>query len=122
MTNLSRAFKNLRKLGYEVRRNYKCCSSCAGAALANEIEVRLDGGADREAIKGVVFYHSQDASSLRAEGQCHLSFGSVHTAKYGDVGLATDAVGRAVVKALRECGVEVEWNGKATSRILFKAS
>ena len=31
--NLNNAFKELRKLGYFARQNFKCCQSCAWAAV-----------------------------------------------------------------------------------------
>lgn len=111
MKDLNAAFRTLRKKGLIARQNYKCCTSCAGAAIAYDIEQMLDKGKVREAIKGGVFYHKQAGEDRARRGQFYLSYGSIHTQKYGEVGLPTKEVGEMVVEALRDEGIPFEWDG-----------
>lgn len=59
--NLNQAFKELRKLGYFARQNFKCCQSCAWAAVPMD-------------AKRVVFYHKQGADQLNETGECCLAW------------------------------------------------
>lgn len=59
--NLNNAFKELRKLGYFARQNFKCCQNCAWAA------VPMDKAK-------VVFYHAQDNEDLMRYGECYLAW------------------------------------------------
>ena len=61
-TNLTKAFKELRKNGYFAKQNWKCCQSCGWAAMTDE-----------EAEKAV-FYHKQDNDTLKSKGECHLAW------------------------------------------------
>ena len=59
--NLNNAFKELRKLGYFARQNFKDCQKCAwGAVPVDKAKV--------------VFYHSQDNADLLKYGECYLSW------------------------------------------------
>lgn len=49
MTNLSKAFNELRKLGYFAKQNYWCCQTCA------TYEIEEFGYSNK-----YVYYHSQD--------------------------------------------------------------
>lgn len=60
-SNLNEAFKELRKLGYFARQNFKCCQSCGWAA------VPVDKAK-------VVFYHHQDNERLMKSGVCDLAW------------------------------------------------
>ena len=57
--NLNQAFKELRKLGYFARQNFRCCQTCAWAAVPVD-------------KKKVVFYHNQAAVDLAKSGECFL--------------------------------------------------
>jgi hypothetical protein len=116
MTRLSRAFQALRKLGYLARRNYLCCSSCAGASLANEAERLLDAGAKP---RGAVFYHRQDTEAFRDGHHLRIRFGQLHTAKHGDIGLETQSIGQEVMGVLLKCGVAAEWDGNPNTTIMI---
>jgi len=89
MTNLNKAFRELRKKGYAAKQRFWCCSSCALAALP-------------EGTEKFVFYHKQDAERLDRNRKCNLSWG-------GD--------GSEIVKVLNECGVSTDWNGTEQQRI-----
>lgn len=89
-TNLTKAFKELRKHGYFARQNFTCCQSCGWA------EVPDDKG-DK-----AVFYHNQDYQSYK-EG--------------GDLYLAWSGDGNLICSVLRENGLDVEWEGTPDVRI-----
>jgi hypothetical protein len=121
-TNLTLAFAALRDAGLFARQNYKCCHGCAGAAAATAVTDLLDKGRARETVMGCVFYHGQDADDLRGGRDFYLAYGSVDTAKHGEVGLPTEDVGRLVVATLAKCGVETVWDGNPGTRILVRAA
>ena len=101
---LTDAFKDLRKQGFFARQNFLCCQSCAWA--------------EAPADKPVVFYHAQDAASLReAEGKRGTS-----RFKQDDVGVylafGHDALaGQKIVDALKRAGVDYTWDGTEDQRI-----
>jgi hypothetical protein len=53
-----------------------------------------------------VFFHEQDDDSLNVRGSCYLAF-------------AHDT-GNHIQQRLEEAGLEVEWDGKNSSRILVR--
>jgi|688.fasta_scaffold869179_2 hypothetical protein len=92
-TNLSLAFKHLRKKGYFARMNFQCCQSCGWAAVA-----------EQQADKAV-FYHAQDHESFK-EGE--------------DLFLAWSGNAYEIIGILHRRGLICEWNGRKDSRILIK--
>lgn len=109
---LATAFAAIRKEGVIARQRFSCCRSCAGVALANEVEVKIDAG--KKPPKGAVFYSKQQGflqgSGRRAEvHKLFLSFGSLHTEKHGEIG-DTLEVGKIVCKALTDVGLAFKWD------------
>lgn len=100
---LKAAFAAMRKAGLFARQSYKCCSSCACAAIQQDA-----GGGHR----GAVFYHQQDAMCLRERYVKTMSirFGSLATP---DDAEAVAAVGREAVAILNKHGVLTSWDGSA---------
>lgn len=92
-SKITKAFRELRKLGYFARQNFWCCQSCAWAAIPKSRAGRT------------VFYHQQDAQHLRSRGECHLAWA-------GD--------GTAIVEVLKRHDLQVEWEGSKDERILIK--
>lgn len=92
MTNLTIAFKDLRKKGYFARMNFLCCQSCAWKAVPQDAEK-------------VVFYHDQDADNLK-EGM--------------DLYLAWSGDANEIINILSRRGLICEWNGDAGKRIMVK--
>ena len=132
-TKLESAFKALRAQGYTARANFKCCSSCAGAALANSLEQKIqkakDTGKDAKTTKGVVYYHQQDNDAVRAhfagkrgEHTLCLRYGCVDTTKFGTIGQTTLEVGYALKTALQNAGITVEWSGNADETIVVNCA
>lgn len=118
---LNKAFAQLRREGLLAKQGFSCCRSCAGSELATLIENLIETGEARP--NGVVFYSKQEGfrgSSVRESKfrRLYLSFGSVTTTKYGDVGLPTVEVGQMLAKALTEAGLTFEWDGSPNSTIV----
>ena len=86
---LTQAFRALRKSGYVCRQNFMCCMGCANAAMP-------------EGTTKCVFYHRQDADSLRKRG-------SVYLAWTGD--------GPEIFRAMEAAGLRVDWNGSDDERM-----
>lgn len=114
MTNadlLKIAFAQLRREGLIARQNFLCCSGCALS------QIGADFAKPRNAIKaGFVFYHRQDTERLRPKQRyvkpsetLHLRFGARPGAILEDQ--ETVIVGRAIVDALADVGLEAKWNG-----------
>jgi hypothetical protein len=90
-TNLTIAFKALRRKGYFAKQNFLCCQSCGWAEI-NEL------GYDDKAV----FYHVQDYHDYK-DGQ--------------DFFLAWRGDGNEIVKTLNKYGVQTLWNGEDNKRI-----
>jgi hypothetical protein len=89
-TNLSKAFKDLRKHGYFARQNFMCCQNCGWHAVP-------EGKEDK-----VVFFHNQD---------------NVEKLKGEPLYLAWSGDGNLICDVLRDNGMDVDWNGDTGTRI-----
>ena len=94
-TNLSKAFRALRKEGYTAKQNFMCCQSCAWAELS-----------EKEAEK-VVFYHNQDYQDLKRGDDLYLAWA-------GD--------GNLIAETLIKNGMTISWDGTANTRIMVHSS
>lgn len=97
-------FRQLRKEGYTALANYKCCNSCAWAAIDDEV---------RQSEKGYVFWHKQADDDFKKTGTLRLNFGH-------DVEVMSGEVAEHVVKLLKEKGIPVEWDGNINKKIKVK--
>jgi hypothetical protein len=111
------AFKNLRRAGFLARQNYKCCQSCAGYALATEIENMPPE--KRRAVRGVVYYHNQDNANLKRSGSVMLAYDNAGTEKYPDA-TPREEIGRIISEMMKDAGLAVDWDGKGCTRIEVK--
>jgi hypothetical protein len=89
------AFRNLRKRGYFARQNFWCCQTCAWYAIGEDHPDKVDRA---------VFYHQQDAATLKRDGGTMLAWS-------GD--------GHEIVKTCLEAGLAVEWDGTENTRIFI---
>jgi hypothetical protein len=94
-TNLSKAFRTLRKEGYVAKQNFMCCQSCAWAELS-----------EKEAEK-VVFYHNQDYRDLK---------------RGDDLYLAWAGNGNYIAETLIKFGMHIDWDGTPNTRIVVRNS
>lgn len=83
--------------GVAMRSNFLCCQSCGHASLSND---HMEYG----------FYHVQDMESAARDGKLYIAFS---TEADDDVQTA-----ETIVKAMREEGCTVEWDGTARKRII----
>jgi hypothetical protein len=109
------AFKDLRQQGFLARANFSCCSGCAGYAMGDRVTNMTQEQVAK--VKGCAFWTRQDEENLKEDGQFYVAYGCVGSTKYGDVGLPTAEVGRAVVEALWKQGVKVTWDGDEATRL-----
>lgn len=59
---LTKAFKEVRKLGYFARQNYTCCNSCGWNSVPYSREDK------------VIFYHRQDNDNIKINNNVYLSW------------------------------------------------
>jgi hypothetical protein len=116
---LNEAFRQMRRAGLVARQNFSCCGSCAGYELTTDVAAMPDK--KRAKVKGVCFYHRQDADRLNAGRDLYLGYGPVESREHGQIGLETAQVGRLVTSCLTQAGLTWEWDGTASQRILVRA-
>jgi len=99
---LTKAFRELRKLGFFARQNFWCCQGCGCEAVPEEAEK-------------YVFYHKQDTEDLRESGSVYLTWG-------GGNKVRTDReytkIGNQIIRTLNECGIPTIWDGSQNTRIM----
>lgn len=93
---LNAAFAELRKRGFVAKQRHMCCQSCGWAALPAE-------------APNVVFYHAQDADSLKN--------GELRCAMYLAHRFESEAKGREACAVLQSHGFTTEWDGSENTRI-----
>ncbi|MFW5415323.1 hypothetical protein J0910_01460 [Nocardiopsis sp. CNT-189] len=101
---LDAAFAALEAGGITARQNFSCCRRCGTGEIGDE---------RKEGDRGFVFYHSQDTDAASAGHGLHLAYGGFDGSEE-----TTAAVGREVAAALAEAGLEPDWNGSPSKRIL----
>lgn len=114
---LTRAFALLRKEGFVARQRFSCCRGCAGCALATEQQEKQAAG--EKLPKSYVYYTKQEGFISTYGGEhatkLYLSFGDFTSEGQGE---PTDTSGYTIVKALKEAGLEFQWNGNPESCIV----
>lgn len=116
---LNVAFSLMRKAGLVARQNFSCCSNCAGYELTTDIVAMPDK--KRAKVKGVCFYHRQNAERLFHGKDLYLGYGPVDSTKHGQIGLEAVQVGHLVTSCLTQAGLAWEWDGSASQCILVRA-
>lgn len=116
---LNVAFSLMRKAGLVARQNFSCCGNCAGYELTTDI-VALPSK-KRAKVKGVCFYHRQDAERLNRGDDLMLRYGPVDSTEHGQIGLEAVQVGRLVTSCLTQAGLAWEWDGSASQCILVRS-
>lgn len=111
---LAKAFERLRKQGLLARMNFKCCQSCARAALTEMAVKKMEAGVP---VSGYVYWHGQDDARLKRHGEVFLAYGPLDSTGWGSIGLSAPVVGLMVVDALLAEGIRVEWDGDELKRI-----
>lgn len=93
------AFQQIRKHKVIARQKFWCCSGCALAAVAPELD-------EKPNLVGVVFYHEQDADRLRETGAVSIRFSAAEGR-----GITTKELGDIIVAHLTAAGLTVDWDG-----------
>ena len=107
-------FAALRKEhGFICRMRFWCCMSCGCEGIEELAEKAKEKGQQKH---GWAFFHQQDETGWWEYGCLYLAYGDIDGGQYNTV-----QVGKMLVKALKEQGLTVEWNGKAAQRILVKS-
>ncbi|OLT27000.1 hypothetical protein BJF83_19660 [Nocardiopsis sp. CNR-923] len=105
---LTRAFRALDESGILAREDFTCCDTCAWDAIRSEMSAHdPDEGS---AIRGYVFYHSQDTARATEDGGLWLGFDAVHEVRRA-------AVGDEIAETLRAHGLTVAWNGDPDNKL-----
>jgi hypothetical protein len=134
MQELTPLFKALRKAGFDARQRFTCCSSCAGAQIANEYRERFKKNPEDKKLKslGFVFNHAQDQYTERElermayrneQVEVALRYGPVEATGDGfdfngppvpplvTVGLPVKEIGDRIVRVCKEIGMDYLWDG-----------
>jgi hypothetical protein len=96
---ISKAFKELRKLGYFARMNFWCCQSCGCAAVPESY------------FNKFVFYHSQDNESI-VDGNIGEHGMYMTHGEGGD--------GHQIVSILNKHELKATWDGDNDTRIFVQ--
>lgn len=102
------AFADLRRAGYLARMNFLCCSNCAGCELAADAE---DRSAKGQHVRGVVYYHQQDAEHAAKQGRLYIRYGPLETSAAGAIGIPAAEIGAEVLETLQRHGLAATWSG-----------
>lgn len=109
---LDAAFALLERRGVVARQNFMGCASDGLAEIGVEM---ADAQAGRKRpVVGYAFYHFQATEAAVAGGGLSIMFGS---AVVNDVA-GDKAIGRRVIRALREAGLSPTWSGNPRDRVL----
>ena len=100
---LVEAFDALESDGIVAAMDFTCCSSCGYAEIGGEAD---------EDSRGFVFFHEQDTERAASGGGLTLRFGGFRHSEEETV-----EVGREVVAALAEAGLNAKWSGSADEAI-----
>jgi hypothetical protein len=106
---LDHAFADLESQGIVARQNFSDCGTCGVAEIQAEMEAARKGG---RKVRGYAFYHMQDTESAVDGSGLYLNYGSVDDGEPAQLG-----IGREIVQALKQQGLETKWNGKLEQRI-----
>lgn len=109
---LDRAFDALNNSGIVARHDFTCCQNCGLAEIGDEIQSAVDAGFD---VSGFTFYHAQDTDGATEGHGLYLTYGHIDGSEANSV-----AIGRRIVAALRDAGLETEWDGSIDKRIAVR--
>lgn len=124
-SQLDVAFRSLRSAGFIARRSFMCCSGCANSAFCGELRNLPEKA--RAKIKGIVFYHQQDAEALYSPRRTRFTYPrrANLTIRFGATpetdspSMTTFEVGVTVLLALRDAGLKATWSGKPNECIVI---
>lgn len=105
-------FGELRKMGFICKSNFQCCMTCA---LAELVEV-----AEKRRRNRGAYWHRQDEQHFRETGVLFIRFAYLpRNGIEGDTSSLEVKIGEQVAEALREQGLELEWDGDPSKTIVI---
>lgn len=109
---LDQAFEALNGRDIVALHDFTCCQTCGLAEVGAPIQAAVDAGID---VAGFTFYHAQDTDSAVDGHGLYLTYGHVDGSETNGI-----AIGRLVVHALNEAGLETDWDGTFGKRIAVR--
>jgi hypothetical protein len=106
---LDRAFAALNERGIVARHDFSCCQNCGLTEIGDEVVSVAEGG---KSVTGFTFYHAQDTDRATQGDGLYLTFGHIDGSEENGT-----EIGRLVVKALGEAGLETNWDETFGKRI-----
>lgn len=104
---LDQAFEALNGRDIVALHDFTCCQTCGLAEVGAPIQAAVDAGVD---VAGFTFYHAQDTDSAVDGHGLYLTYGHVDGSETNGI-----AIGRLVVHALNEAGLETDWTERSES-------
>jgi hypothetical protein len=111
---LDAAFAKLEANGIVARQNFTCCQNCGFAEIGAEVADVQDAGTD---VRGVTFFHQQDADRAVDGGSIYLSYGATHDDGANSDGSDSVEIAREIVAVLNAHGLKPNWDGTTAQRI-----
>jgi hypothetical protein len=118
VTNLSRAFEEMRRRGLLAEENYHYSSSSGLAPMAEEAARRVRRGVE---VLGYVYYEDLYARYFNLGEHLSLAYGQLEHDDLGKIGMVARQVGKVVCECLDMHGVAYEWDGYPGRPIQVKA-
>lgn len=101
-SDLDKAFKELKKMGFLALQDHWCCKSC--------------GCGDLEDSKKWCFFHRQDLETIfEGKGSCYLTFGGSNNC----IDKKVIEIGNEIMEIFNKCNLEPEWDKNPMVRIRF---
>ena len=101
---LSEAFKALNEQNILAKENFTCCTTCASYECG---EITKENG-----HIGFVYWHNQNDPDIERNGEVLLGFSALKDGDDLDL-----EIGSKVVAAIKEAGLDTNWNGDTSKKI-----
>ncbi|MFZ1082426.1 MAG: HNH endonuclease signature motif containing protein [Candidatus Kryptoniota bacterium] len=106
---LDSAFAELESREIVCRQNFADCQNCGYRDIWKEISKEKRKG---KKVRGFTFFDEQDTEHVIDDGNLYLCYGSVLSSEAADIKIAKE-----IVDAIRNHGLEVDWNNTIGQRI-----
>lgn len=114
---LEKAFKKLEDMGYVTKMSFMCSRNCAASSICTEVSEMPEDEARK--FKGTVFFSEEETDYFLRSGDLYIPYGYLIT-QYGNIGKKDKEIGEDAAKVLRDCGIEVKWNGNPKKTIMVR--
>ena len=99
---VQKAYAKLRKLGYVCKSNFSCCTSCASYAISQMPTFKHK----------TVYWHRQNTDGFKKCSPARMDNNWLH--------LGWEGFGTEIAAAMREVGLEVDWDGTEEKKIAVR--